>query len=94
MKRFFLLLFAFLLALAVAARGMATEVLSDFLPVGAYGTLVVFNTDGLRCVLYVNEGGMAKGSGAAQCVPLNPNVPLPDSADFQILRVVRTQSSR
>ena len=94
MSRILLLLFAFFLSLAIAALTRAEDSKEVRLPTTVSGSLVIFDSDGLRCVLYVNEGGMAKGSGAAQCLPLNPNLPLPDKEEFRIIRVVETLSSR
>jgi hypothetical protein len=40
------------------------------IPTGSDGKLIVFETRGLLCVLYVNTGGMAGGAGTLTCHPL------------------------
>lgn len=96
MRRALLLFLAYMICMFLAAVAQAQEIRSPQvqLPIETKGTLVVFETDGMRCVLYVNEGGMAGGAGSSQCLPVNPNLLLPAPGDFRIIRVVRTKAER
>jgi TRAP-type mannitol/chloroaromatic compound transport system permease large subunit len=92
--RFSLLLLALLLGLITASLGArATETESE-LPVETKGTLIVFNVQDMRCVLYVNEQGMASGAGTPSCVPLMYVGATVHSNEFQILRVIKTRGHR
>lgn len=96
MKRAALLFLAYVICLGLAAVAQGEEIVGEErqLPIETRGTLVVFETDGMRCVLYVNAGGMAGGAGSSQCLPINPNLPLPAPKGFRIIRVVKTQAER
>lgn len=90
MKRILLLILAFLVCLGLAMRGNAEEEgkARALLPIKTEGTLVMFTTDGLYCVLYVNENGMAAGAGSVHCTPQTS-----PTQGFEILRVVKTEGS-
>lgn len=56
----------------------------NVIPVSREGRLIVYESDGMRCQMYVNTGGMAGGAGAPSCVSW------PSAKDFRVIRIVDT----
>ena len=59
----------------------------QFIPSDKTGRLIIFESDGMHCSLYINEDGMASGAGGISCVPW------PTAGEFKLLRVVKTQNT-
>ena len=89
MKRILLLILAFMVCLGLALRGNTEETKPTVtvLPVSTKGTLIVYQFEGMRCHLFTNEDGMAKGAGGTSCIAW------PSAKEFMILKVVKTEGS-
>jgi hypothetical protein len=57
----------------------------QYIPSTRTGRLIIYESDGMRCSLYINEDGMASGAGGLSCIPWH------GATGFRLLRVAKTQ---
>lgn len=93
MKRALLLTILFLVALFLSVKAYAVHPCAaqptipecQYLNSKVKGRLFIYETDGMRCSLYINENGMAAGAGGAACISW------PTADEFRVIRVILTE---